>query len=325
MDKLKTGILLVGFGGPRSLSEVAPMLERVMGTTPPPPLVAASQKKYELIGGKSPQVEIAENIAEELLARWQQITEFNGIEWGEYVQHCEIGMCFTEPFLEDSVACLAAAGCEQIIYLSMTAFESSVAWMQPFRRTQEAAEKVGIPKSKVVAAPVFGDSLPYMQAHLQQIIAAKKHTEEWPELIFVAHSLPLDSEDEIALRYEQQLNEACGYISRILETSYGRTYVSAGARGGQWLGPSLSDYMKDLAEKLKRPPGTTVIVCPLGFATDHMEVLYDLDIAAAKDAQELGFNFVRTPTLATTDEIHPALITALVDSVLAALSEGSAL
>ena len=323
--KVKTGILLVGFGGPRSLSEVAPMLERVMGTTPPPPLVAASQKKYELIGGKSPQVEIAENIAEELLARWQQITEFNRIEWGEYVQHCEIGMCFTEPFLEDSVARLAETGCEQIIYLSMTAFESSVAWIQPFRRTQEAAEKVGIPKSKVVAAPVFGNSLPYMQAHMQQVATATECAEGGTELVFVAHSLPLDNEDEITARYEQQLIEACGYIAHILETNYGLTYVSAGARGGQWLEPNLSGYMKDLAEKLRRPPGTTVVVCPLGFATDHMEVLYDLDIAAAKDAQELGFNFVRTPTLATTGEVHPALITALVDSVFAALSEGSAL
>jgi ferrochelatase len=303
------------------------MLERVMGITPPPPVLASAKAKYQRIGGKSPLVDIAQNICDELLIRWKQASKNSGTYGGEYVQHCEVGMCYTEPYLEDSLARLAQSGCEQVVYLSMTPFESFVAWSQPYQRTLKAASELGI--SKVIAAPVFGSNPSYKQAHTELLSAAmesaKSTSLDRAELVFVAHSLPVGGEHEISSRYEQQLLEACGSIASSLESNYGLTYVSAGARGGQWLGPSLLDYLKDLVEKLNRTSGTAVIVCPLGFATDHMEVLYDLDIAAADAAQQLGLNFVRTPTLATIDAVHPALIASLVDSVLFCLTEGSVL
>jgi len=298
------------------------MLERVMGITPPPPVVEAACAKYRLIGGKSPNLEIAEAICAELRVA------LDADKAGECVQLIEAGMCFTEPLLEDSLQRLVSTGCERIIYLSMTAYESWAAWRGPYLRTVEAATKLGI--TDVVCAPVFGGHFSYLAAHVDTIYKTLAWLDATGDdhIIFVAHSLPLDDPTEMAATYEQQLDTAIAGISTELRERWNSelatgalSYVSVGARGGKWLSPTLEEVMQQAADA----GAHSVIVCPLGFATDHMEVLYDLDISAAKGAKALGLQFMRTPTLASTGRIHPALIDAMVDSLQSALEEGSVL
>ena len=305
------------------MDEVAPMLQRVMGFTPPPAVVTAACEKYKLIGGKSPNVDIAYAIAKDLEAGLSSrgLTE----ELGEDIQLVEVAMGFTEPFLEDSLKRLADAGCECIVYLSMTAYESWAAWEGPYQRTVEAAAELGI--NEVVRAPVFGLSLAYVQAHadiLHKTLAWLGAT-GGERIIFVAHSLPVDDSLETPERYEQQLLAAIDDVKERFKEDWTEefpssalAYVSMGARGGKWLGPSLNEAMRDIVASNAQ----TAIVCPLGFATDHMEVLYDLDIAAAKEAEALGLGFERTSTLATAESIHLALIEAMMESVQIALAEG---
>jgi len=314
----KTGLLLVGFGGPRSLDEVAPMLERVMGTPPPPALRAAACKKYKLIGGASPSVPIAESIAAEL--RKTPLV-------AKHIHAIEVGMCFTEPLLEAAVTRLAEAGCERIVYLSLTAFESWVAWEGPYQRTREIAAQQGI--SEVLKAPVFGPHAAYLNAHAGNICKAyfgdlvqkayqDDTTPQAVNLAFVAHSLPADDDQEMAARYEQQLLTAASLLVTGMPMpveSGTLCYVSAGARKGEWLGPSLETIISRVAIR----GDDALIVCPLGFASDHMEVLYDLDIAAAQEAENQDVTFIRTPTLASKELIHPALIESLSDSIQTAL------
>jgi len=311
------------------------MLKRIMGPAVPEPVIQSARAKYEQIGGASPNVGIAQAICTDLrralnVPKAEESDQSSGSFEQPLIQHIEAGMCFTEPFLEDSLERLVAAGCERIVYLSMTAYESWAAWEGPYQRTVEAAKKLGI--TKVIKAPVFGINRHYVQTQTDLIEGAliKLQCDKLLEesvaskdgLIFVAHSLPVDDLLEMSARYEQQLlaagSKIISSLSVPIETSI-LSYVSVGARGGTWLKPSLKDVLKRMSIWGIR----SVAVCPLGFATDHMEVLYDLDIVAAQEAQELDLNFVRTSTLATAEKVNPALIAALVDSVQAALQKES--
>lgn len=300
------------------------MLERITGTTVPAHVVQSARDKYEQIGGASPVVGIADAICADLQ---RALNERNVGETDQpSIQHVLPGMCYTEPLLEDSLMRLADAGCTRIIYLSMTAYESFAAWEGPYRRTVDAAKKLGI--NEVIKAPVFGSSHHYIGAQMDMIQDAliklqcdRLHEESATStdgLIFVAHSLPVDDPREMSARYEQQLFAAGSKIisnmSVPIDTSQ-LGYVSAGARGGQWLTPSLDDVLK----RLSMWGIKAAVICPIGFATDHMEVLYDLDIAAVQEAQGLRLAIERTPTLATAEKVHPALIAALVESVEAVL------
>jgi ferrochelatase len=283
-------------------------------------IVQSARAKYELIGGRSPIVDIAHNICSGLQDALDQI------DGGEGVHHVQAGMMFSEPFLEAGLKRLADLGCERIIFLSMTAYESWAAWEGPYQRVCVAAENLGI--KEVLRAPVFGGDDAYLQAHADLLAKALRDCEELRDtsLSYVAHSLPLEDLHEMADSYRGQLEKASHCVDRTVKDLLGRelpasalSYVSLGARGGDWLRPSLKEHMQSLASS-----GTkTILVCPLGFATDHMEVLYDLDIAAAKEAKGLGLRFVRTQTLATEEALHPALIEALIVSVQAAVRKSA--
>jgi len=313
----KTGILLVGFGGPRSLDEVAPMLERVMGISPPPSVVTAVQEKYVTIGGKSPVVLIAEAISRQLR------TTLEESELTECIQHVQLGMCFTDPDIADGLMRLVAAGCERIIYLSMTPYDSWAAWTNPAERVCNEAAIQGI--SEVLIAPTFGMSDAYISGHIAQIAIALNSLSQSDRqscgLVFAAHSLPLKDKHEDAVQYQMQLGCAGKAISTKLGLSPSQisfAYTSVGVRGGEWLEPTLDNELARLA----KTEIDLAIVCPLGFATDHMEVLYDIDIAAVRKAHSLGIDIVRTPTLATTQEVSPALIAAMMNSIRNALNNG---
>ena len=287
----------MGFGGPQNLEAVAPMLERVMGSPPPPSVVASVQEKYAAIGGASPVVPIAQAICKQLQTALQES------ELAEHVQHVQPGMCFTEPCIQDGLTKLADARCERIICLAMTPYESWAAWDGPAQRVRSEAATLGI--DQVLTAPVFGLSDAYVSGHVQHIITALKKLVSSPsfdgkscEIIFAAHSLPLEDAHETASQYQAQFEQAGKTVVAKLEhfrvqTSF--AYTSVGVRGGKWLGPDLDDELVRLATE----GVTSVVVCPLGFATDHMEVLYDIDIDAVEKARSLGMNFTRTPTLAT--------------------------
>ena len=301
------------------------MLERVAGAagvTLPPPVLAAAKDKYAQIGGKSPSYEISLAICEQLKTALHDRAQSD-----DCVRDIEIGMIFTEPLIEDSLQKLRDAGCTRIVYLSMTAYESFAAWSGPFLRVREAATKLGI--SEVLRAPVFGEKDCFVQAHIDYLTEAYEGhgSAEDIHYLFVAHSLPIDDPQETSAIYEQQLLNAAARIDTVLPAHAepgDLSYVSIGARGGAWLRPSLKEALARLRESIgDTGEQQTVIVCPLGFSTDHMEVLYDLDIDAAQEAERLDFDFVRTPTLATLEAIHPALIEALVDCVQEALQKGS--
>jgi len=293
---LKTGAVLVGFGGPRNLDDVEPMFSRIFGGAPvPPPVLRAGLQKYELLGGSSPLPRIAAEIASKL-----KIAAGHGELALDAV---EPGFQFSEPLVADAVDLVTGAGCQRLLYLSLTPFHSNSAYFAPLEQVRVAARAQG---AEVVAAEPIGLTPEYVAATATRLQAALKGAIE-PLVVFTAHSLPLDGSEDTK-RYDDELQATAEQVMQLLPEEergfwfFG--YTSRGARGASWLEPEVSEAIP-CAQKLD---SKTLVVCPLGFATDHMEVLYDLDIKLRGEVEEAGLSYRRAETLGSADDALAAYI-----------------
>jgi protoporphyrin/coproporphyrin ferrochelatase len=316
----RTGVLLQGYGGPKTVADVGPFMRNLMGREPSAELVARIASHYEAIGGGSPLLEIADKIAvaleERLAARGMDVP-------------VRVGMRYWEPYLADTVEQLVALGCDRIVALSLSAFESEIA-TGAYRRAIEPvlAEH---PCVHLLEAPLAAEHEAYAEFFAKSVTEAFAGLPEGAVVAFSAHSLPLSdlvADDPYVAGIEataRKVAELLGLGAATSEAGAGFSeefatlgsdegphpwylvYQSKGARPGGWLGPELDALMSGVAEA--GAPG--VVVCPIGFMTDHMETLWDLDIVAARRAAELGIPFVR----AAVPNVDGALLDVLADSV----------
>jgi len=302
----RTGVLLLGFGGPDSIESVEPFMCNLMGRVPSAELVQRICGNYDSIGGKSPLVEIATGIAEELSADLAEL--------GHDVE-VRVGMRYWHPYIPDALRELAEAGCERIVAVSLSPFESEVASGAYRLAIEEALDSM--PGVEVVEAPLIS-SLPEFADFLAEsttVALSGLVSEENTLVAFTAHSLPesdLVADDPYVAGLQAT---AAGVAARLgwakgaegagepqLEglTAFGSVegpqpwlmvYQSKGARPGAWLEPSLETLIGAATEASI----ASLVVCPIGFMTDHMETLFDLDVVAATRAAQAGIAFVRAP------------------------------
>ncbi|MCL2655298.1 MAG: ferrochelatase [Coriobacteriia bacterium] len=293
---VKTGAVLVGFGGPRDLEEVGPMFARIFGGAPVPgPVLRVGLEKYQLLGGSSPLPRIADEIAGKLRA---------ASERGELaLDVVEPGFQFSLPLIADAVDTLTGAGCKRLLYLSLTPFHSNSAYFAPLEQLRTLARARDC---TVIAAEPIGLSSEYVAATATRLQAALAGADE-PLVVYTAHSLPLDGSEDTG-RYDSELQAAAEQVMQALpaqeRTFWFCAYTSQGARGAKWLEPGVGEaleYARTLGSK-------TIVVCPLGFATDHMEVLYDLDIKLKAAVEEAGLAYRRADTLGAADDALAAYI-----------------
>ena len=317
-----TGVLLLGFGGPDSLGSVEPFMCALMGRQPSPELVQRICGNYDAIGGKSPLLDIANDIAEGLAGRLGEL--------GHDVV-VRVGMRYWHPYIADSLRELAEAGCERVVTVSLSPFESKVASGQYRLAIAEALDSIG--QIEIVEAPLVSE-LPAFADFLAEsttVAMSGLANEDNCVVAFTAHSLPeadLEVDDpyvaglrRIAAAIAQRLGWSAGSEGAgapLLEgfSAFGTVrspqpwlvvYQSKGARPGAWLEPSLDD----LIGAASASGVASVVVCPIGFMTDHMETLFDLDTVAAARADEAGVAFVRAP-VPNDDEL---VVTALARAV----------
>lgn len=319
-----TGVVLLGFGGPDSLDAVEPFMAALTGRTPSPELVERVRGNYRAIGGKSPLTDIANGIAEDL-------AEALGKRGGDVV--VRVGMRYWNPYIADALRELSEAGCERVVAVSLSPFESEVASGAYRRAIGEAL--VALPGMEVAEAPLvstlpaFGDFL----AESTRGAMSGVPDVDTALAVFTAHSLPeadLTADDP----YVEGLRRIATLVGRRLGwaegaenaggqrldglTAFGTVrgpqpwllaYQSKGARPGSWLGPTLDDLIG------VAPGGgfSSLVVCPIGFMTDHMETLFDLDIVAAGQASEAGLGFVR----AAVPNDDSAVVDGLAEAVAA--------
>ena len=288
------GVLCMSYGtarGPEDLERYLTHIRR--GRTPSPELLEEMRERYDAIGGRSPLIEITDQQVRALQAALADL--------GVRGYH---GMKHQSPYLEDVVQQMAGDGIERAVGLVLAPHYSRFSVGQYVERVEKASADAGRPAFTFVESfavhPAFVE---FVASRVQDALA------ELPgaHVLFSAHSLPvkiLDSGDP----YPRELADTADAVAAKLGlTEYGIAWQSAGRTGEEWLGPDLSDVIRQRADDGVR----AVVSCPVGFVSDHLEVLYDVDIEANAVADELGLGFVRT----ASPNADPAFIAALAQVV----------
>ena len=301
------GVLLMAYGSPSRPEEIAAYYTHIRGGRPPSTeLLEELRERYAAIGGRSPLPEITERQAAALERRLNA----GGGSWRVYV-----GMRHWQPWIADAVRRMADDGIRRAVGLALAPHDSRMsagAYVESARQALDALEPERRPAVRFVRSwathPLLADALARrLQAVLEQAGGE-------PVALFTAHSLPeriLSWDDP----YPREVEATCRAIVERVGLEPGRwriAYQSQGRTAEPWLGPTLESALQECAQSGARQ----VVVCPVGFVADHLEVLYDIDIEARALANRLGLRLERTPSFNDA----PDFIEVLADVVMTAAS-----
>ena len=288
-------LLLVSFGGPESMDDVLPFLENVLrGRNVPRERMLQVAHHYGMFGGVSPINEQNRN----LIAALKKELEINGpslpIYWGNRNWH---------PLLTDTVPQMAKDGVKRALAFVTSAYSSFSSCRQYLQNIAEARSAAGDSAPEIDKLRAFYNHPLFIEANAKQTRTALHdlgETSSEVHLVFTAHSIPTSMALNCA--YAFQLNEAGRLVAEAVGINHWKlVYQSrSGPPTQPWLGPDVCDYLKELRER----GVSDVVIAPIGFVSDHMEVIYDLDVEAKKLAQEIGLNLRRAATAGT----HPLFV-----------------
>ncbi len=301
-------VLLMAYGSPDTLDQVEAYYTDIRRGSPPPPhLLEELIGRYRAIGGGSPLSRIVERQRAALAAELAR----RGRPWPVYA-----GMRHIEPRIGRVVEAMAADGVERFVAIALAPQRSSSA--AGYRRAAEAAIAGLRERGERAPAFVFVDSW-HDQPRLIEALAAATNEAlaRFPDpsrvrVMFTAHSLPARVVAE-GDRYPDELARTAALVAgRLGLTGYEFAFQSAGRTGEPWLGPDLGDEIRRLAADGIHE----LVVCPVGFVADHLEILYDIDIEAQTVAREVGVRLERARSM--NDD--PIFIAGLADIATAALA-----
>ncbi len=271
-------VLLMAYGGPSSLGDVEPYLLDVRGGRPTSPeLVAEVRHRYEVIGGRSPILPITQAQGAALA--------------GELGVPVYTGMRHWHPYIADAVAQIVADHHRRLVAIVMAPHYSTMsvgAYEKALLKAAGARIDIALVRSWG-QHPLF---LGVVAAHLTQAL------QRFPDasavtVVFTAHSLPrriLAAGDA----YPDQLQASAAAVAGKLGlSSWELAYQSAGATSGPWLGPDAGEVLARLAAEGRRD----FVIAPIGFVCDHVEILYDVDVAYQAVARRLGVRLERMRSL----------------------------
>jgi len=306
--------LLVSFGGPEGPDDVMPFLRNVTsGRNVPDERLAAVAAHYSLFGGVSP----INAHCRELVAAIEKDFAASGIDlpvyWGNRNWH---------PYLADTLRRMAADGIARVIAFATSAYSSYSSCRQYLDDIERARAAAGENAPRVVKIrPYFrhpGFIAAFTAAAARARASLPEAVRDAADLVFTAHSIP----DSMAAAsgpsggaYQAQLAEVAGRVAAGLGTDTWRlAYQSrSGPPAVPWLEPDISDCLTELA----RAGSQAVVVVPIGFVSDHMEVIFDLDVEAARTARDLGLPMARAATPGT----DPGFV-AMISSLAARFAAG---
>jgi ferrochelatase len=295
-------VLLMAYGSPENLDELEPYLLDIRGGRPTTPaLVVEMRQRYQQIGGRSPLLEITRTQAAALQAAWEIRHGKNGLRFKTYV-----GMRHWQPRIADAVSQISADGITSIIGFVMAPHQSRLSTGAYFSKLDEACANLS-PAPEIIRIESWHDHPAFIAALAEKAHSALLKFEAQPFVLFSAHSLPARLLQE-GDPYQPQLLETAALLAQRLSLPSERwsfCFQSAGRSLEPWMGPSIEDALVELAKKGEKD----VLVIPVGFVCDHVEVLYDLDIAARRLAVEKGIHLERSESL----NASPAFISALAD------------
>jgi ferrochelatase len=300
------GILLMAYGGPDSLDDVEPYLLDIRGGRPTSPeLVEEIKERYALIGGRSPLLELTRQQAQSLEAHLNRS--------GETCYRTYVGMRHWQPRIKEAVAHMVEDGIELAVAMVMAPHYSRMSTGAYFTRLDEALQDLGadIAFNRIESWHEHPGLIAALEEKSIEALARyeRDRIDALPKVIFSAHSLPariLDWGDP----YDAQLHETAALVAERLDLPPDRwlfCYQSAGRSPEPWLGPPIEDVIVELAQAGEK----CLLVVPIGFVCDHVEVLYDIDIEGRQLAEAHGARLERSESL----NASPTFIAALADIV----------
>ena len=293
-------LLVVSFGGPDKPDDVMPFLENVTrGRGIPRERLESVAEHYYHFGGKSPINE--QNLS--LIAALRAELAQQGLELPVY-----FGNRNWHPLLPAALDQMAGEGVKKALAFFTSAFSSYSGCRQYRENIQEARAQVGEAAPEIEKLRAFWNHPGFLEpmADAMREVYAKLEPQS-TAVLFTAHSIPNSMAENC--RYEAQLQEACRIVADLAGVAeFELDYQSrSGSPHVPWLEPDVCDRIRQLSAEGK----TDMVVLPIGFISDHMEVLYDLDTEALELCQELGVRLHRLPTIGT----HPQFVKMIVELV----------
>ena len=291
---MRLGVLLMAHGTPSSLDEMPEYLRLVRGGRPPSPeLVEEMRRNYAAIGGRSPLTDLTMAQADALRARL-----------GADVP-VAVGMRNWRPFIKDALEDLVRQGATRIVGVPMAPQFSTLS-VQKYVDAARAALPAGVQFDAVTSYHAHPRLL---EAFAGRVRAASVREDE--TVVFTAHSLPVRVIEGGDVYADEVAATARGVADLAGIGRFETAYQSAGRTPEPWIGPDLGELITARAAAGAR----RFLIVPVGFVCDHTEILFDVDVQAARTAREAGATLRRTESLNTS----PAFIDALEEIVRARL------
>ncbi len=304
----RTGVVVMAYGTPASPDDVERYYTDIRrGRPPTDEQLADLRHRYEAIGGVSPMAARSEAQRAAIAAALDERRP------GEF--DVVLGQKHASPFIEDAVETLAGRGSTRSVGLVLAPHYSASSVGEYQSRAADAGAEHGVTH---VAIDHWHLEPAYLDFLAAALLAARASVPERHHVLFTAHSLP----ERVLVDdpYPDQLRESAAAVATRVGLrpwpDWALAWQSAGRTPEPWRGPDVLEVIRELADT-GRSDG--LVVCPQGFTSDHLEILYDLDVAAASVAREAGLAFARTRSL--NDD--PTVMGALADLVIAASDDVS--
>lgn len=304
MGKRTMGLLVMAYGTPYKEEDIEPYYTHIRrGRKPAPEQLEDLKNRYEAIGGISPLAHITDGQAQALCDALNQSQD--EIEFKLY-----IGLKHITPFIEDAVEQMNKDGIKEAVTVVLAPHYSTFSVESYNTRAKEEADKYGISITSVESWYKQPKFLKYWEEKIRETFDGMSDAErEKSVLIVSAHSLPQKIR-EAGDPYPDQLEETAKLLAEAADVKeYAVGWQSEGQTGEPWLGPDVQDLTRELNEKKGY---TSFVYTPVGFVSDHLEVLFDNDYECKVVCDEIGAAYHR-PAMPNTD---PLFIGAVADAVM---------
>ncbi|HLW86121.1 MAG TPA: ferrochelatase [Candidatus Sulfotelmatobacter sp.] len=305
-------ILVVSFGGPESKDDVIPFLENVLrGRNVPRERMLAVVQHYYHFGGKSPINQQARELIAALEAELHQHGPKLPVYWGNRNWH---------PLLPETLQQMKKDGIRRALGFVTSAFSSYSGCRQYREDIARAQQEVGEGAPEVDKLRVFFNHPGFIDATAERVqeavSAVPPEAQKNAHVVYIAHSIPVSM--AATSDYVLQLEEVRRLVSeRLGIRNHTLVYQSrSGAPGQPWLQPDILDYLRSVKANNS---ANAVVLAPISFISDHMEVLYDLDVEARQLCKSLSLPMTRAKTVG----VHPRFVAAIRELILERVNPGS--
>lgn len=310
MTKRKIGILVMSYGTPESLDQIEDYYTHIRRGNPPSVEQLENLKnRYEsIVGGFFP---LRENTNKQVNGLEEALNhQHNQLHNGQHSEFiCYQGLKHAKPFIEDGVEQMVREGITEAVGIVLAPHYSTMSVGSYIKRAKEKAEEVGLKMNFVESYHLHPKLIEALCTRVESALQKfQGSTADQIRVLFSAHSLPeriLKMNDP----YPQQLLETSETIAARTEVvNWEFAWQSAGRTPEPWLGPDILEVLQSIHETGSEK---NVLICPVGFVSDHLEVLYDIDIECQNLCKELGLHLERTASL----NVDPLYMEVLADSV----------